>query len=130
MSIFDIRFICYNHPFITFEVDVSKGSYIRSIGDILSSRLGYSGVLSHLERLGEGKFYFENEKSLDPIEYLDMKINYYLGSKSFIEDGKIIDIELLHIREDGIYLIRFDDFFSIIKIDDKDVSYLLNKIKL
>jgi len=130
MSIFDIRFISYNHPFITFEVDVSKGTYVRSIGDILASRLGFSGVLSHLERLGEGRFYFDDEKSLDPLDYLDITSNDYIGSKSDIQDGKIINIELLSIKEDGVYLIKFDDFFSIIQIDNKSVSYLLNKIKL
>jgi len=69
-EIFDIKFINYNHPFISFDISVSEGSYIRSIAQILLQRLGTFGTLSYLERLNEGKFVFDNEKALNPLEYL------------------------------------------------------------
>jgi tRNA pseudouridine55 synthase len=39
MNVYDIKFISYNHPFISFEVKVSEGSYIRSLAQILLEKL-------------------------------------------------------------------------------------------
>lgn len=128
MKIFDTKFIGYKHPFITFEASVSEGSYIRSLAQILLEKIQRKGTLSYLNRLNEGKFFFENEKDLNPLDYLNLKENIYTGDKSYFENGKIILIDFLHIKEDGEYLIKFDDFFSIIQIENSEVKYLLNKV--
>jgi tRNA pseudouridine55 synthase len=130
MEIFDTKFISYRHPFITFEATVSEGSYIRSLAQILLKRLQRVGTLSFLNRLNEGKFKFEDEKDLNPLEYLDLKENSYLGDKSYFENGKKIQKKFLKIQEEGEYIIRFDDFFSIIRIDEEEVKYMLNKVNL
>jgi len=128
MNIVDSKFINYNHPFITFEASVSEGSYIRSLAQILCERLNTIGTLSYLERLNEGKFFFQNEKDLDPLDYLDIPLNNYSGTKEWFFDGKKISMDYLETKEDGKYLIVFDDFFSIIEIVESEVSYLLNKV--
>lgn len=130
MEIFDTKFISYRHPFITFEATVSEGSYIRSLAQILLKKLQRVGTLSFLNRLNEGKFKFEDEKDLNPLEYLDLKENIYLGDKSYFENGKKIQKKFLKIQEEGEYIIRFDDFFSIIQIDKDEVKYMLNKVNL
>ncbi len=128
MNIVDTKFINYNHPFLTFEASVSEGSYIRSLAQILCDRLNTKGTLSYLERLNEGKFFYENEKDLNPLDYLDIPTISYLGTKQWLFDGKKISIDYLETKEDGKYLIVFDDFFSIVEIIDKEVNYLLNKV--
>lgn len=128
MDIKQTKFISYSHPFITFEATVSEGSYIRSLAQILVQKLEVVGTLSYLQRLHEGAFYFENEKSLDPLEYLDLPFNEYTGDKLWVEHGKKIDIEYLEKKEEGEYIIVFDDFFSIIQIQNNHVKYLLNKV--
>jgi tRNA pseudouridine55 synthase len=128
MNIVDSKFVNYNHPFITFEASVSEGSYIRSLAQILCERLNTTGTLSYLERINEGKFFYENEKDLNPLDYLDIPVIKYLGTKDWLFDGKKISIDYLETKVDGKYLIVFDDFFSIIEIVDNEVSYLLNKI--
>lgn len=130
MHILDTQFIGYSHPFITFEATVSEGSYIRSLAQILAQRLGVVGTLSHLHRLREGDFYFDNEKELHPLDYLHIPYNEYSGDKEWIYYGKKIDINYLSIHDDGEYLILFDDFFSIIQITQSKVKYLLNKVIL
>ncbi len=130
MTISETKFISYKHPFITFEATVSEGSYIRSLAQILLKKLNSVGTLSYLNRLNEGEFYFQHEKELNPLEYLDLKKNIYFGDKSYFEDGKKIDIKYLKIKEDGDYLIVFEEFFSIIHIENKEVKYLLNKVLL
>ncbi|WP_320035974.1 tRNA pseudouridine(55) synthase TruB [Halarcobacter sp.] len=130
MNIYDTKFISYRHPFITFEASVSEGSYIRSLAQILLQRLNRVGTLSFLDRLNEGEFKFENEKDLNPIDYLDLKENIYFGDKSYFENGKKIQKKYFKYQEDGKYLIRFDTFFSIIQIENDEIKYLLNKVLL
>ncbi|SKB70847.1 tRNA pseudouridine(55) synthase TruB [Malaciobacter marinus] len=128
MKISDIKLTSYNHPFITFEATVSEGSYIRSLAQILAKNLGVIGTLSYLQRLNEGEFYFQNEKDLNPLDYLDLEVNSYTGSKELLNDGKKIPIENLEKKEDGKYIILFEEFFSIIEISNDKVSYVLNKV--
>lgn len=130
MNIIDSKFIQYNHPFITFESSVSEGSYIRSLAQILCERLDTVGTLSYLERKNEGKFFFENEKDLNPLDYLDIPVNKYTGTREWLYNGKKISLDYLENKNDGKYLIVFDDFFSIIEICENEVNYLLNKITL
>ena len=128
MNIYDNKFISYNHPFITFEVTVSEGTYVRSYSQILLEKLNRVGTLSYLERLNEGKFYFDNEKELNPLDYLDLPIIEYFGSEDWLDKGKKISIEYLGEKKDGKYLIITDNIFSIIEIIDNEVKYLLNKV--
>jgi len=55
-TIYKIKLLLYNHPFITFEYYISEGGYIRSIGQLISQSLGVVGTLSYLRRVREGKF--------------------------------------------------------------------------
>lgn len=130
MTITNTKFISYNHPFITFESTVSEGSYIRSLAQILLEKLNAKGTLSYLERLNEGKFFFENEKDLNPLDYLDIPINKYFGTKEWLDSGRKISTDYLEKKDDGEYLIVFDEFFSIIQIENNEVKYLLNKVNL
>jgi tRNA pseudouridine55 synthase len=129
-QIYDIKFINYNHPFISFDITVSEGSYIRSIAQVLLEKLGQVGTLSYLERLHEGKFVFDEEKPLNPLEYLDLEKNTYTGTKEWFELGKKLSIDYFENKDDGKYLIVFDDFFAIIEIKDQEVKYALNKVML
>lgn len=128
MNVFDTKFISYRHPFITFEISVSEGSYIRSYAQILLEKLKQVGTLSYLERINEGKFFFENEKELDPLEYIDLPFNKYFGTTEWLDTGKKISIDYLENKEDGQYIINLEKFFSIIEIIDGEVTYLLNKV--
>ena len=128
MHVYDTKFISYRHPFITFDISVSEGSYIRSYAQILLGKLNQVGTLSYLERLNEGKFFFENEKNLDPLDYIDLPINKYFGTTEWLDTGKKISIEYLENKNDGQYLIILEKFFSIIEIIDGEVTYLLNKV--
>jgi tRNA pseudouridine55 synthase len=128
MNIYNTKFISYRHPFITFETTVSEGSYIRSFAQILLEKLGIVGTLSYLERINEGAFFYDNEKDLNPLDYIDLPINNYFGTVEWLNTGKKISIDYLEIKENGKYLIITDKFFSIIEIEEGDVKYLLNKV--
>ncbi len=126
--IYSIRLLRYAHPFVTFEATASEGTYIRSLGAIIAERLGTQGALSYLERTREGRFVYENERPLDPLDYLISRPNSTSLDAEAIKHGKKLRLQDLAIQEDGLYHLVFDAFFTIIEIKDGTVHYRLNNI--
>ena len=127
-TIYDIRLLNYNHPFVHFEAKVSEGTYIRSLGALIADKLGVDAALSSLCRTNEGQFYYDNEKAVNPFAHLALTKNIYTGDDSFIELGKKLNIEYFKTKDEGIYLVETKNFFSIIEIQDTTVKYRFNRI--
>lgn len=127
-EVFDIKLLHYMHPFISFEITISEGGYIRSIAQIICERLKVIGTLSALERLSEGDFIYEKERALDPLHYLDLRENFYLLEHEDLNLGKKVSLENFQIKEEGKYFVKLDKMFSILEIKDDKVSYLLNGV--
>ena len=128
--IYKTELINYSHPFITFEATVSEGTYIRSLGLILANRLGVEhGSLSALERLSEGEFVYEGQKSLDVRRSLAIRQNFYNGEGDNLKYGRVLALEDLQIKEEGCYWLDGGDFISVIKIEGKKVKYELGRIE-
>lgn len=127
-TIYDIKLLNYNHPFVHFEAKVSEGTYIRSLGALIADKLKVDGTLSSLHRLHEGQFYFDNEKAVNPFTHLALPSNIYTGDEAFIELGKKLGVKYFKIQDNGIYLIETSGFFSIIEIIDNEVKYRFNRI--
>jgi tRNA pseudouridine55 synthase len=127
-TIYNIKLLNYNHPFVHFEATVSEGTYIRSLGALIADKLGVDGTLSSLHRIHEGQFYFDDEKALNPFTHLAIPSNVYTGEEEYIELGKKLSVEYFETKEDGVYLIETANFFSIIEIMDEAVKYRFNRI--
>ena len=127
--IYEIKFINYSHPFISFEATVSEGTYIRSLGRIITNRLGVEyGSLSALERLREGQFKYDNENVLDIKKSLNIPKNSYLGENDNLKYGRILAIDDLQIKDDGFYWLDNGDNISIIQVKENEVKYELGRI--
>lgn len=129
-SVYDIEMLSYNHPFIGFKATVSEGSYIRSLGEIICKNLGIEGTLSSLKRINEGNFKFENEKPLNPLDFISLERNEYLKDIMDVELGKKLSLNDFKIKDSGIYLVVTNNFFSIIEIKDDNVAYKINRMPL
>ena len=127
-TIYDIKLLNYNHPFVHFEATVSEGTYIRSLGALVADKLGVDGTLSSLHRIHEGQFYYDNEKALNPFTHLALPSNVYTGEEEYMELGKKLSLDYFEIKEDGVYLIETSNFFSIIEIQAEEVTYRFNRI--
>ncbi len=128
-TIYNIELINYNHPFLTFKIEVSEGAYIRSIAQIIAKKLKVNATLSALHRINEGAFKYENETPLNPFKYLKIPKNQFLRDDKVIELGQKLDSSYFKNREDGVYLVETKNFYSIIEIDGKRVKYRLNQIE-
>ncbi len=129
-TIYGIKLNHYCHPFVTFEATVSEGTYIRSLGEMISKKLGVDGSLSALERLREGSFCYNGENPISPLDALSMERIRFSGDINDIWLGKKISIEALSTDKDGIYLLHDDQLAAVLEIKNKKVSYLLNKVPL
>jgi tRNA pseudouridine55 synthase len=129
-TIKNCHLVHYMHPFLTFEITISEGGYVRSIGALIAERFGFRGCLSALERLNEGSFIYENEKALNPLEYLDLPQNAYLKDPQDILLGRKLSVENFEKQEEGIYQIVIDEVLSVVEISANGVEYLLNSLSL
>jgi len=127
-TIYDIRLLNYNHPFVHFEAKVSEGTYIRSLGALIADKLEVDGTLSSLHRIHEGQFYFDDEKALDPFTHLMLPKNIYTGDEEYLELGKKLSLAYFDQKENGIYLIETSNFFSILEITEGEIKYRFNRI--
>ncbi len=128
-TIYETKLISYCHPFVTFEATVSEGTYIRSLGRLIANRLGAEhGSLSALERLNEGQFKYEWEKTLDIKKSLNIPKNIYNGDKENLKYGRVLALDDLEIKQEGCYWLDNGDNISIIKIQDNKVKYELGRI--
>jgi len=128
-TIYETKLIHYSHPFVTFEATVSEGTYIRSLGRIISQRLGVKdGSLSALERLNEGQFKYDGEKALDIKKSLNIPLNFYTGDAENIKYGRVLALEDLEIQESGTYWLDNGDNISIVTIQESQVKYELGRI--
>jgi tRNA pseudouridine55 synthase len=130
ITVFDSKLILYSHPFVTFEVSVSKGTYVRTLGSIVAQTLGVDGSLSYLERLSEGEFRYEEGKPLDIRAALNLAKNTYKKDKTDIIHGKKVSIDDFELQGDGVYYLDRGDAISIIEIRDQKIIYKLNNIEI
>lgn len=128
MQVFSAQILNYSHPFLTISLKLSQGGYARSWAELLAKKLNCDATLSALKRISEGDFFYENEKALNPLDFLKLNKNEYLGDESDITLGKKLKIQNFKEQKNGLYLIAFDDFFSIIEIFNGEVKYKLNRI--
>jgi tRNA pseudouridine55 synthase len=85
IEIFSLKMICNNNKFGDFEVECSKGTYIRSISRDICKKIGVCGYVSKLTRIRVGDFEYKKTISLD---LLKLHINY---GRDFL-DGSLLSV--------------------------------------
>lgn len=131
MQVYEIELLRYCHPFVSFRVKVSEGGYIRSLGEMIAKRLGVSGALSALKRVAEGKIKLPKEEII-PLDVFSTLALPKADLKKYcqeIANGKKITLKEQNLQNNTPYLIDFEDFFSIIEVNENgEIKYRLNRI--
>lgn len=73
MQVYALKLLHYNHPFVSFEVSLSEGGYVRSLGALVCENLGVKGALSALQRVGEGRLRLEQNENGETLFFQDSK---------------------------------------------------------
>ena len=92
---------------VTFSVDCSKGTYIRSLCDDIGAKLGCGGYMNSLERTKSGKFSIDNSYTFEQLQTLK-------------ENGTLSDA-----------LIPVDELFDYPKItvDSRQRGFIVNGVR-
>ena len=114
---------------IKFQVDCSKGTYIRSLCEDIATKLNTIGTMSELKRLQVGNFKIEDAIQIEDVEkYLDKKLitieSLFAEEKQITLDNKKLQLFLNGVmltcdEQDGIYRIYNNDIFVGIGIVQK-----------
>ncbi|PAF51329.1 hypothetical protein BKH43_01440 [Helicobacter sp. 13S00401-1] len=151
MQVSNLKLLNYTHPFLSFEVSVSKGGYIRSLSEIICNKLGVKGALCSLERLSEGNLSYQSLLRTTKPLYLNLYNSNNTASKP---STKLLPLDLektlpyvtiklfsheelalngakfkLESTPTGIYLVDFRSHFGVIEVmENKEIRYILNRI--
>lgn len=106
---------------IEFKVHCSKGTYIRSLCEDISAKLGTIGYMASLQRVKVGRFSIENSITIDDLEN-DIK-DYFISIEKLFENEPSIElnnrklelflngVKLTHELNDGVYKIYNNNKF-------------------
>lgn len=72
IEVFDIKLLSFDEKTITFAVDVSKGTYIRTLGETIAEKLGTCGYLSELKRTKVGRYLSKDALKVGEISEKDI----------------------------------------------------------
>ena len=67
IEIYKIKIKKYEYPYLTIKVECSKGTYIRSLGKDIGTKLGLAGYLTKLKRTKIGDFKIKDSVKLDSL---------------------------------------------------------------
>ncbi len=107
VEIFSLKLISNSSEFSEFEVECSKGTYIRSLARDICKKIGVCGYVSKLTRLAVGKFIYQKRISLDVLK----QVTTYGGS--------FFDGSLLCLQDVLGFMVE-------VKLDDLDASKFKN----
>jgi len=89
--VYDFKLNYVKVPYLSFDVTVSSGTYIRSIVNDLGNLLGFGGVMTDLRRLKVGEFSIDKSVKLEEIEYGNF-VNKMLRPEELFQFAKKIDL--------------------------------------
>lgn len=92
VSIFDIKILNYEMPYLMLKIECSKGTYIRSICNDIGDILKCGAYMNFLIRTGTGSFSLENSCILQKLDKDNIK-DY------IISPDNALDMKALHIDE-------------------------------
>lgn len=101
IEIFNIENISYNLNIVTFDIKVSKGTYIRTIVSELGEFINSTAIVNNLKRINIGSLSTEDTRLISNVETLK--------NDSIIESihwSEIIDLKELKVNENQIENIR------------------------
>lgn len=121
IEIYNLELIHIQNEEITFRVHCSKGTYIRTLCELVAEKLGTVGYMKELTRIQVGEFNIEDSITIEELEHNIKK--YFITVEEFFKNCKKIDlnekklqlflngVQLTQNLEDGIYRIYSEEKF-------------------
>lgn len=134
VDIKDIKLLEYSNDSYKFKVEVSKGTYIRSLIKDINDELDIIGVMKSLQRVRQGIFNITDSYSIEDIQNGNYKI-FSITDVLKDDNSVIIDDNLYNsikngslidniYDKDNVTFIYNNEVIAIYKVYDKDNSKL------
>ena len=92
VEILSIKLIFNNSDLAEFEIECSKGTYVRSLARAICQKIGVCGFVSSLTRLEVGPFIYANRISLDDLKsVITLRSSFTDGSLLSLQDVSKLD---------------------------------------
>lgn len=108
ITIFELKFITYQSPYLTLEVHCSKGTYIRTLVDDLGESLGCGAHVTMLRRIGVSNYPADKMMTWDQLqqlkEYDDLT---QLDQHLLPVDSAVASLPMLELTEEQSKAIKF-----------------------
>jgi tRNA pseudouridine55 synthase len=117
IEIYDIKLLKYRGNTLTFKVNCTKGTYIRTLAEDLATRLGCVGHLKNLERTAIGDFLLAEAKNIDKLTVLDDIIPISQALKSMSK--YIVSRDELSLVNNGAALVIDQDEEFVLVINQQ-----------
>ena len=120
VKIYELELLDFDNDVIKFKVNVSKGTYIRSLIEDLCDKLGVLGTMNSLVRTKQGRFRIEDSYVLDEIN----KDTRILDSKDVLDIGDYIlnDYEYKLVSNGNKLNIELEDGYYNVVYNNEDVA--------
>ncbi len=126
IEIYSLELLSYEDGVITFISEVSKGTYIRTLGEDIALKLNTSGYLTSLNRIKVGRYNLQNAINIedvneDKIIPLDDCLSFI--ARYVIDDKKINLVKNgnpITINKDDEYLAIYDKSNHLLAVYHKD----------
>jgi tRNA pseudouridine55 synthase len=104
VTIFDITFLDYAHPYVDVEVTCSKGTYIRALSQDFGTKLGCGSTLYTLKRTRHGEFTENMGIDIGQFKVEEDLINYLLLLENVLQSmrGVIVESALEKFLKQGM----------------------------
>ncbi len=119
IEVFSIRLLSYSSATIVFEVEVSSGTYIRTLGEDIASRLGELGHLVALRRTKVGEVKVEGAKKLGEI-----------GEGDIVEPTPFLNLGKIEIPQENVQDVYNGKKMLLEGVSEPEVALLYNGIAL
>ncbi len=124
-----IELLDFKDDLIKFKVNVSKGTYIRSLIEDICSKLGTVGTMESLERIKQGKFDIKDSYTLKDIK----NNNYKALNVKELFDYKVVELteeEYFRVKNGNFINIDLEDCLIILTYQNKDIAIYEVKNKI
>ena len=120
--IYGLELVDIDENAFTFKATVSKGTYIRTLGETIAEKLNNVGYLETLDRIQIGDFKIEDAKAINDVEESDA-LDMFEVIKTYMPVYKVQDEETLKKVKHGgkLSLKLFDDLctqYCVVDIDN------------
>lgn len=130
IEIYRIELIEYKNNRIEFEVECSKGTYIRTLCENIAEKLGTIGYMKELQRKSVDKFKIEDSINLEELSKDEAQKRIITIENIFKDKEKIYlndkgvelflnGVQLTRELEDGVYRVYNNEFVGLGIIKDK-----------